>query len=64
MTIECDVLVVGAGPAGSVASLVCAKNGLDTILLEKNSVVGGHTKTKLDASADGELSSIIQELKL
>ena len=64
MTIECDVLVVGAGPAGSVVSLICAKNGLNTILLEKNTAVGSHTKTKLDASADGELSKIIEELNL
>ncbi len=32
----CDVLVVGAGPAGSSAAATCAKNGLKTILVEKN----------------------------
>ncbi len=64
MAIECDVLVVGAGPAGSVAAFVCAKYGLDTILIEKNSDIGGHTSTKLDASSDEELSRIIDELML
>ncbi|RMF90577.1 MAG: NAD(P)/FAD-dependent oxidoreductase [Methanobacteriota archaeon] len=64
MTVECDVLVVGAGPAGAVTSLACVKQGLNTVLLEKNPVVGGYTKTKLDASADGELTKVIRELKL
>jgi flavin-dependent dehydrogenase len=54
---------VGAGPAGSVVSLVCAKKGLDTILLEKNPKVGS-TNTKLDAAADEELSGIINKMKL
>ena len=30
-----DAVVVGSGPAGSVAAKVCAKNGLQTLLLEK-----------------------------
>lgn len=64
MAVECDVLVVGAGPAGSVVSLVCAKNGFETVLIEKNSEVGGHTRTKLDATADGELTKIIKKLRL
>jgi len=58
------VLVVGAGPAGSVASLVCAKNGFETILAEKNSRVGGHTKTKLDASTGAELIRVVGDLGL
>jgi len=35
MTIECDVLVVGGGPAGSSAARAAAKNGAKTILIEK-----------------------------
>ncbi len=30
-----DVIVVGAGPAGAVAALECAKNGLETLLLDR-----------------------------
>ncbi|TXT54136.1 MAG: Digeranylgeranylglycerophospholipid reductase [Candidatus Thorarchaeota archaeon] len=30
-----DVIVVGAGPAGTIAAYECAKRGLDTVLLEK-----------------------------
>jgi digeranylgeranylglycerophospholipid reductase len=36
MKYTCDVLVVGAGPAGSSAAATCAKNGLNTMLVEKN----------------------------
>jgi len=35
MTIECDVLVVGGGPAGSSAARAAAKKGAKTILIEK-----------------------------
>ena len=29
-----DILVVGAGPAGSAAAAWCARAGLDTVLLD------------------------------
>lgn len=35
-----DVIVVGAGPAGSVAALTAAKFGLDTLLVEKRQEIG------------------------
>jgi digeranylgeranylglycerophospholipid reductase len=37
---ECDVLVVGAGPAGSTAAWAAAKNGAKTILIDKKKEVG------------------------
>ena len=40
MKIECDVLVVGAGPAGLAASITTSNKGLKTILVEKNSEIG------------------------
>jgi digeranylgeranylglycerophospholipid reductase len=61
---ECDVLVVGAGPAGSVAALHCSKHGLDTVLIEKNDKIGKHTNTKIDSSPDFGLTEIIKELDL
>ncbi|MDH4366413.1 MAG: FAD-dependent monooxygenase, partial [Acidimicrobiia bacterium] len=32
---SCDVLVVGAGPAGSAAAIEASRNGLDTVVLDK-----------------------------
>ena len=33
--LEFDVIVVGAGPAGVAAGTVCARAGLDTIIIER-----------------------------
>ena len=33
---DADVIVVGAGPAGSAAAFHCASAGLDVLLLEKS----------------------------
>ncbi|MCP8322520.1 MAG: thiazole biosynthesis protein [archaeon] len=38
---ECDVIVVGAGPAGLTASIYLAKNGLKTLVLERRLSFGG-----------------------
>jgi digeranylgeranylglycerophospholipid reductase len=35
-----DVIVVGAGPGGSVTAMHCAKHGLKTLLLEKRQEIG------------------------
>jgi digeranylgeranylglycerophospholipid reductase len=40
MTIECDVLVVGGGPAGSSAARAAAKEGAKTILVEEHEAIG------------------------
>lgn len=40
MKYECDVVVVGAGPGGSMAAKYAALGGLDTILLEKKAEIG------------------------
>jgi succinate dehydrogenase/fumarate reductase flavoprotein subunit len=42
---EVDVLVFGAGAAGMTAALVAANEGLDVLLCEKTSQVGGTTST-------------------
>ena len=51
--IDCDVLVVGAGPAGSMAARVAAENGLDVILLEEHSVPGTPVYCGEGISIDG-----------
>jgi digeranylgeranylglycerophospholipid reductase len=40
MVIECDVLVVGAGPAGSSAARAAAKAGANTIFIDKKKDIG------------------------
>ena len=37
---ESDVIIIGAGPAGSNAAYECAKNGYSVIILEEDPVVG------------------------
>jgi digeranylgeranylglycerophospholipid reductase len=39
-SLQCDVLVVGAGPAGSMTARYAAMNGCDTILIEKRQEIG------------------------
>ena len=39
-TYQCDVVVVGAGPGGSMAARYCAEGGMDTILIEKKAEIG------------------------
>lgn len=41
---EVDVLVVGGGLAGLVASIYCAEKNLKTLMLERNSAIGGSSK--------------------
>ena len=40
-TIDIDILVVGAGPAGMCASIEAAKQGVKVLLVDENPCVGG-----------------------
>ena len=44
---DCDVLVIGGGPAGFGAAVASARNGASTILLERNAMLGGMATTGL-----------------
>ena len=61
---ECDVLVVGGGPAGSSAALYSSKQGLNTVLIERNNRIGAHTNTRIDSSPDFGLIEIVNEIGL
>ena len=41
---EYDVIVVGAGPGGSIAAKICAESGLRTLLLEKRQEIGARVR--------------------
>ena len=38
---ECDVVVVGGGPGGIGAAVSAARNGADTVLIERYGYLGG-----------------------
>lgn len=42
---ECDLLIIGGGPAGLAAAVNAASEGLTTIVLEKESRVGGQASS-------------------
>ena len=42
---QVDLIVVGAGPAGSTAALVAARAGLDTLLIERGNFAGAKNMT-------------------
>lgn len=61
---KCDVLIVGAGCAGSVAALKLANAGLNVIVIDKAHEIGDHTKIKIDITEAVGLESIVEDLKL
>ncbi|MGC9307220.1 MAG: FAD-dependent oxidoreductase [Thermoplasmatota archaeon] len=63
-TDTCDVLIVGAGAAGSVAALTALQAGLDVIVVEKEPTPGRHTQTKIDLTDGLDLGPILDELDL
>ncbi|UCD70691.1 MAG: NAD(P)/FAD-dependent oxidoreductase [Syntrophobacterales bacterium] len=70
---EYDVIIVGAGPAGSTTARLCAKKGLRTLLIEKDRFprykpCGGYLSPRvlreLDFDIGGVIESSISEMKL
>ncbi|RJL05994.1 sarcosine oxidase subunit alpha [Paracoccus siganidrum] len=51
--LHCDVLVVGAGPAGLAAARAAAAEGLRVVLVDENAEVGGTLLSEPQAQIDG-----------
>lgn len=59
--LHCDVLVVGAGPAGISAALTAAANGADVILADENPRIGG--TLGYDHAGSGDALAHLQRLQ-
>ena len=64
---HCDLLIVGAGPAGLAAALTAARSGADVVLADDGSEPGGSLATETatigGASAEAFLGATLAELK-
>ncbi|HEY9247401.1 MAG TPA: NAD(P)/FAD-dependent oxidoreductase [Candidatus Methanoperedens sp.] len=53
-----DVIVVGAGPGGSIAARTCARGGLDVLLIEKRQEIGDPVRCAEGVGRDALLKHI------
>jgi sarcosine oxidase subunit alpha len=61
--LHCDILVVGAGPAGLNAAITAAEGGADVILCDENPEIGGSlTYGRHDPATLADLSSRLRAL--
>ena len=59
----CDLLVVGAGPAGLAAAVAASKAGLDVLLVEQDFEVGGDYLSQSSTEAESKRKSAIADLE-
>jgi len=57
-----DVAVIGAGPSGIAAAVYASKAGAKTVLLEKDSVIGGTAFKAHDSTLNGQSLSFMDGL--
>jgi sarcosine oxidase subunit alpha len=64
---HCDLLIVGAGPAGLMAALTAGRSGKQVILADEDFIMGGRLNAEVltldDDPADVWLASTLAELK-
>lgn len=61
--ISCDVCIVGAGSSGSAAAIMAAREGADTVLVERRSLLGGTgTNALVNGWEPGPGCSLVREL--
>lgn len=63
MATNCDVLVIGGGPAGLTAANVLSKKDLSVIILEKGNNFGPES-TKYDITEDERIRNILDTLEI
>lgn len=63
MKIDCDVLVVGGGPAGMVASSLLSKQEFSVIVLETQSDIGSPT-LKFDITEGNRIKPILDKINI
>ncbi len=54
---HCDVLIVGAGPAGLAAARAAAESGADVVVCDENPLPGGSLGAETRATIDGQPAS-------
>ena len=59
----CDVLVVGAGPAGLAAAADAAETGLDVWLVEQQTELGGELLNQPATTADKKLTELVGRVR-
>ena len=64
--LHCDLLVIGAGPAGLAAALVAARSGAQIILADEDFVMGGRLNSEIgsfiDQSGTDWVNSTVDEM--
>jgi sarcosine oxidase subunit alpha len=55
---HCEVLVVGAGPAGLAAALAAAETGVRVMLVDEQAALGGSLLSSADETIDGQPAAI------
>lgn len=51
--LHCDVLIIGAGPAGLAAALSAAQDGVQVVIVDEHSEIGGSLLTEEQLNIDG-----------
>ena len=55
---HCDVLVIGAGPAGLAAALAASAGGARVLVCDEQAELGGSLLAETEASIDGKLAAV------